>query len=156
MEWRSKRENGNKYAKYAGGAVFAPMIFVIPFPTVIGTPNQEIIQLLNGGNFIKNVLAFFVLLAIYDIVKKRKWRDYLFIGSFVIGYLGVLAMSAFAQSERFHQPVLPFELILAAYGLSVINRKQRKWFQNWMFLLVVIMVASAGIVTGKQIGRAHV
>lgn len=141
LDFRASRANGNKLAKYAGGAVFAPMIFVIPFPTVVGTPGQENQQFINGGNFVKNVLAFFMLLAVYDVIKKRKWRDYLLIGSFVVGYLGVLAMSSFAQSERFHQPVLPFELIIAAYGFSVMTNKLKKWFGNWMILLVVIMVA---------------
>ena len=27
MQWRSRRENGNEFAKYAGAAVFAPLIF---------------------------------------------------------------------------------------------------------------------------------
>ena len=33
MEWRSHRAGGNSFAKYAGAAVFAPLIFTIPFPT---------------------------------------------------------------------------------------------------------------------------
>ena len=32
---------GNAFAKYAGTAVFAPLIFTIPFPTMVNTPYQE-------------------------------------------------------------------------------------------------------------------
>lgn len=141
MEMRTTRENGNKFAKYIGGAVFAPIIFVIPFPTVIETPAQENQKIINGGNYVKNILAFFVLLAIYTVIREKRWRDYLLIGTFTVGYLAVLAMSAFAQSERFHQPVLPFELIMAAYGLSVITNKEKKWYQWWLYLIFAIIVA---------------
>ncbi|MGC3978986.1 MAG: glycosyltransferase family 39 protein [Paludibacteraceae bacterium] len=59
LEWRATRDNGNKFSKLAGGAVFAPMIFVIPFPTVVNTPNQQNQQLINGGNYVKNITGFF-------------------------------------------------------------------------------------------------
>ena len=34
MKWRAERKDGNKFAEYAGAAVFAPLIFTIPFPTL--------------------------------------------------------------------------------------------------------------------------
>lgn len=137
---RATQLNGNKFAKKMGAAVFAPMIFVIPLPTVVETPLQENQKIINGGNFVKNILAFFVIFGLYTLIKNNKWRDYLLIGSFVIGYLLVLAFSAFAQSERFHQPVLPFEMLLAAYGFSLMNKKTRRYFDNWTMLLVVIII----------------
>lgn len=141
MEWRSEREGGNRFAKYAGGAVFAPMIFVIPFPTVVGTPNQENQQIINGGNYVKNIMAFFTLFALFLIIKTRRWREYLLIGSFTIGYLIVLALSAFAQSERFHQPALPFILILSAYGVSQLTNRIKKYYTWWLMLIFVAIVA---------------
>ena len=141
MQMRSTRINGNKFSKYIGGAIFAPMIFVIPFPTIIETPKQENQKIINGGNYIKNIMAFFVIFAVYWVIKEKKWRDYILIGSFTLGYLIVIAMSAFAQSERFHQPVLPFELIMAAYGLSMITNKTKKYFTWWMMLMFVAIVA---------------
>ncbi|MDP4240548.1 MAG: hypothetical protein Q8904_13870 [Bacteroidota bacterium] len=140
MNMRSTEKNGNKFAKYIGGAVFAPMIFVIPFPTIVETPKQENQKIINGGNYVKNILAFFVIFALYWVIKEKKWRDYLLIGSFTIGYLVVIAMSAFAQAERFHQPALPFELILAAFGISLITNKQKKYFSWWMMLIFVAIV----------------
>ena len=60
MQYRATREGGNVFAKYASGAVFAPFIFTIPFPTLVNTEGQENQQMLNGGNFVKNVLSGFV------------------------------------------------------------------------------------------------
>ncbi len=141
MEWRSVRANGNKFSKYATGAIFAPMIFVIPFPTIIETPQQENQKLINGGNYVKNVMAFFTIFALFWIIKNKKWREYVLLGSFTIGYLVIIAMSAFAQSERFHQPALPFELLFAAFGLTLIQKKQQKYFSWYMTLLFIAIVA---------------
>src|ERR1035437_4411548 len=143
MEWRSTRENGNKFAKYATGAIFAPIIFVIPFPTIIETPGQENQKIINGGNYVKNILAFFVIFALIWIVKEGQWREYITMGAFTIGYLLVVANSAFAQSERFHQPALPFLLVFAAFGISKVTNTQKKYFTWYMaFIFVAIAVWS--------------
>ena len=83
LDFRSTRDNGNKFAKYAGAAVFAPMIFVIPFPTVVGTPEQQNQQFINGGNFVKNVLGFFMLIAVYDVIKRRKFVGYVVVSDVI-------------------------------------------------------------------------
>jgi len=140
MDMRATQKNGNKYAKKMGAAVFAPMMFVIPFPTVVETPKQQNQKIINGGNYVKNVLAFFVIFGMFTLIKENRWRDYLLIGSFVVGYLIVLAFSAFAQSERFHQPVLPFEMIFAAYGFSLMTKRNRKIFDRWMLALVLMII----------------
>lgn len=144
MEWRTKREDGNAFAKYAGKTVFAPLIFTIPFPSMVRPfEGQDIQQLLNGGNFVKNILSFFTIFAMVVLLMSGKWRDYLLPLSFLLGYLVVLTMSAFAQSERFHQPVMPFELIYAAYGVSMAVKKPKykRWFSYWSALMFVACVA---------------
>ena len=140
MTMRTTQENGNKYAKKMTGAVFAPMIFVIPFPTIIETPKQENQKIINGGNYVKNVMAIFVLFALLTVIREGRWRDYLLVGSFTIGYLIVLAMSAFAQSERFHQPTLPFEIMLGAFGLSLMTKKTKKYYDRWLILMFLAIV----------------
>ena len=140
MNMRATEGNGNKFAKKLGGAIFAPIILVIPFPTIIDTPKQENQKLINGGNYVKNVLAFFVIFTIFTVIRQDKWREYLLLGSFTIGYSLVLAMSAFAHSERFHQPTLPFELILAAVGISLMTNKTKKYYNWWMIFLFVAIV----------------
>lgn len=153
MKMRATEKNGNKFAKYATGTVFAPIIFVIPFPTLVETPLQQNQKLINGGNFVKNIMAFFTFFALFWVVKNKKWREYLLIGSFTIGYLMVISLSAFGQSERFHLPALPFELILAAYGISQITNKEKKYFNWWMILIFIAIVAWSWI---KLAGRGMV
>ena len=150
MSWRSTVVNGNKFAKYAKGAVFAPIIFVIPFPTIVEVPLQQNQKIINGGNYVKNIMAFFTLFALFWVIKNKKWREYLLIGSFTIGYLIIISFSAFGQSERFHLPVIPFELIMAAFGISLVTNKEKKYFKWWMVVLFIAIVAWSWI---KLAGR---
>lgn len=144
MEWRAKRDNGNAFAKYAGKSVFAPLIFTIPFPSMVRPyDGQDVQQIVNGGNFVKNIMSFFTIFTMIMLLMSGKWRDYLLPLSFMVGYLVVLTMSTFAQSERFHQPVTPFEFMFAAYGLSiaVTKKKYKRWFVYWCLLMFVACIA---------------
>ena len=147
MEWRAERKDKGGYqqafAKYAGASIFAPMIFTLPFPTFAYLEGQEVQQLLNGGNFAKNIISGFTIFALVMLLLSGKWRDHLLPLSFMLGYLVVLTMSAFAQSERFHQPVMPFEFMFAAYGLSiaVTKPKYKRWFMYWCALMFIGAVA---------------
>ena len=144
MEWRGEREHGNSFAKYAGAAVFAPMIFTLPFPTMAQPfEGQDVQQLLHGGNFVKNIMSCFTILALITLLMSGKWREHLLPLSFMLGYLVILAVSVFAQSERFHQPVMPLELMFAAYGLSiaVTKRKYKRWFIYWCVLMFIGVIA---------------
>ena len=71
------------------------------------------------------------------------WRNYLLPLSFMLGYLMVLLMSSFPHSERFHQPAMPFELMFAAYGLSIVmtNKKYQRWFGYWLIAVFAFAVA---------------
>jgi len=143
VEWRAESEGGNKLAKYAGAAVFAPLIVVLPFPTMVD-PHVEAhynFQRLNGGYFIRNFLAFFVLLGLFKDIKSKKWRDYILIYAFTFAYLGIIAFSEFAQSERFHLPALPFLLILGAHGISEFTNKDKKWLNMYVYFLFVVIIA---------------
>lgn len=143
MEWRGQREHGNTFAKYAGATVFAPMIFTLPFPTMVRPfEGQEVQQFLNGGNFVKNIMSAFTILAMVMLLMSGKWREHMLPLSFMLGYLVVLTMSTFAQSERFHQPVMPFEFMFAAYGLSiaVTNKKYKRWFTYWCAFMFVAAI----------------
>lgn len=136
-------KNGNAYAKYAGAAVFAPMIFTIPFPSMVRPfDGQNVHQFNNGGNFVKNIMSGFTIFALVVLIMSGKWRDHLLPLSMMIGYVIVLTFSAFAQSERFHQPAMPFEFMFAAYGLSiaVTKPKYKRWFTYWSVLMFVAAI----------------
>lgn len=144
MDWRSKQDHGNAFAKYAGKSVFAPLIFTIPFPSMARPyDGQDLQQLLNGGNFVKNIMSFFTIVSMFILLISGKWRDHLLPLSFMLGYLVVLTMSEFAQSERFHQPVMPFEFMFAAYGLSIVvtKKKYKRWFTYWCAFMFVACIA---------------
>lgn len=153
MEWRSTRKHGNAFAKYAGSAVFAPMILTIPFPTMVRPfEGQEVQQLNNGGNFIKNIISGFTIFALVMLLLSGGWREHLLPLSFMLGYLVVLVFSTFAQAERFHQPIMPFELMFAAYGLSIAltQKKYKQWYMYWC---VIMFVAAIGWSWFKLAGR---
>lgn len=144
MEWRAERTHGNSFAKYAGAAVFAPLIFSLPFPTLAQPyEGQEVQQLLNGGNFTKNILSGFTIFALVLLLLSGKWREHTLILSFVLGYLVVLVFSSFPHSERFHQPVMAFEMMLVAYGISAasVNKKTKRWTIYWCMFMFVAAVA---------------
>jgi len=157
MEWRATRKdskgNVQQFAKYAGAAVFAPLIFTIPFPTMVETPGQEPQKMLNGGNFCKNITSFFTVMVLFLLLFSGKWRQHILPISLLCGYLVVLVFSNFAQSERFHQPILPLALMFAAYGIYQMqlgvpirkhfgNRKMyRTWFTLWLGIMFIAAIA---------------
>ena len=144
MEWRSRRAGGNSLAKYAGAAVFAPLIFTIPFPTFnMANENQLLQAQLAGGSYIKNVLSYFVILVFLMMLVTGEWRRHVFILAYTVGYHVILVMSEFAQSGRFHMPVMPMMMLFAAYGIQVAktNGKMRKWFPIVLVLEVFICLA---------------
>lgn len=144
MEWRAKRDNANVFSKYAGASVFAPMIFTLPFPSMVKPfEGQDVQQFLNGGNFVKNIISGFTIFALVMLLMSGRWREHLLPLAFMLGYVVVLTMSSFAQSERFHQPVIPFEFMFAAYGLNiaVTKKKYKRWFTYWCGLMLVAAIA---------------
>ncbi len=143
MEWRAVRDNGNQFAKYAGTAVFAPMIFTIPFPTMNEVPAQENQKMIHGGNFVKNILSFFTLASMFILLFSGDWRKYVLPLALLCGYLVVLVFSNFAQSERFHLPIVPFTLMFAAYGISKMNEVWwvKKYYPYWCALMFVAAIA---------------
>lgn len=143
MEWRSRRENGNEFAKYAGAAVFAPMIFTIPFPTLVNTPTQEDQRMIHGGNYVKNITSAFTIFALFSLLFSGEWRKHVLIIAVCCGYLVVIALSEFAHSERFHLPALPFALIFAALGISQLQNKHKKWYNYWLILIFIANIAWA-------------
>ncbi len=142
---------GNQWAKYATGAVMAPMMFVLPFPTMVDVDEQYNQQILSGGNYVRNFFGGFVLLAVFSaIFLKKNWRDLSLIGSFVVAYLGIVSASGFANSERFLLPGLPVLLILAAYGVSLLNAKNYRYIKNWFIIVPVMIIGWAVFKLGSR------
>jgi len=144
MEWRAERKGGNAYAKYASAAIFAPLIFTIPFPTFNAASSEQIIQqILSGGNYIKNILSFFVIYVIIVMLLSGEWRRHVFILAYTLGYLACLVLSSFAHSSRFHMPIWPFLLLFAALGIQMgkTTPRIRRWYPIVLAVEVVACLA---------------
>ena len=134
------RSNTNSLSTYGTTAFFAPFVLLVPFPTLINIPSQQNQMMMNGAYLIKNIIAFFVIIAILTVYKQKKISNHTLIFSFIVSYLVVIVMSKFAISERFHLPALPFLLILAAFGITQINRKNKKYYIPYIILVTFIIV----------------
>ena len=159
--WEDREENvnkkrteqtlrGNQWAKYATGSVMAPMIVVLPFATMVDVDEQYSQQAKSGGNYVRNFMGFFAFLAIYEALRRKEWRNYVLIGSFVAAYLGVVSISGFSNSERFLLPGLPGLIMMWAYGVSSLRKSTYKLLNPWCFIVLVMEIAWAFFKIGSR------
>ena len=142
---------GNKWAQYATGTVMTPMMFVLPFPTMVDVDQQYNQQILHGGNYVRDFLGGFVLIAIFSaLFITKNWRNLSLIGSFVFAYLGVISMSGFSNSERFLLPGLPLLLIMAAYGITQLNAKNYRFIKIWYWIVPLMTLGWAFFKLGSR------
>ena len=147
----AQTEEGIQWAKYATGTVMSPMMLFLPFPTMVDVDQQYNQQILHGGNYVRNFLGGFVLLAIFcALFVTKEWRNLSLIGSFVITYLGVISLSGFSNSERFLLPGLPALLILAAYGVTQLNDKNYRFIKIWYWVVPLMAFAWAFFKLGSR------
>lgn len=134
---------GNSLAKYASAAVFAPLIFTIPFPTMVDVADQDNQRMFMSGCFAKNLISGLVILSLFMLLFSGDWRRHVLPLAVLIGYLVVLVFSQFAHSERFHQPILPLECMLAAFGIIHFPRGKRSWWMLWCATCVLFCIGWA-------------
>lgn len=150
MQFRATRDGGNKLAVMASAPLFVSIILIAPFPSVVFVFEQDLLWMFIGGNTIRNIYAIFVISAIIWIIRKD-FRNSSLMLYFVLGYLLILANSGFAISERFHLPVVPFLLILAAKGMQNGHPGMRRFFPVYL-VLIFLMILGWNYV--KLAGRA--
>ena len=141
---------GNQWAQYATGAVMAPMVVVLPFSTMINVNQQYAQQTKHGGNFVRNFMGFFAILAVYEAFRRKKWRDFVLIGAFTISYLGVVSVSGFSNSERFLLPGLPGLILMWSYGYSSLRETTYKLLTPWCAVVVLMELAWAYFKLGSR------
>lgn len=148
-EQQTKR--GNQWAKYATGTVMAPVIVAMPFSTMVDVADQQNQNVKHGGNFVRNYMAFFVVLALFTMVFRQKnWREHTLLWAYMFSYLGIIAFSGFANSERFLFPGIPPIMIFAAYGISVMNAKSYKLFKFWPIVVFAMEFGWAYFKVGSR------
>ena len=107
-------------------------------------------MMIHGGNFIKNILSGLTIFALFLLLKRGDWRKHVLPMAVMCGYLLVLVFSNFAHSERFHFPVLPLELLFAAYGVTQVTNKHKRIYMIWMVFICIANILWAWI---KLAGR---
>ena len=90
------------------------------------------------------------MLAVYEAIRRKKWRDFSLIGSFVIAYLGVVSLSGFSNSERFLLPGLPCLVMMWAYGITTLRPQTIKWVPYWSFVVLLMEVGWAYFKLGSR------
>ncbi len=141
---------GNQWAQYATGAVMAPMVFVLPFSTMVNVSQQYAQQAKHAGNYVRNFMGFFVLLALFEMIQRKRWRDFALPVSFVVAYLGVVSMSGFSSSERFLLPGMPMLIILWTYGITTLRKQTFKYLPYWYVVVVLMEVGWAYFKLGSR------
>lgn len=131
---------GLKYAEYASGKYLAPGFFTLPLTNLVEAANENQ-KMMNGTFFVKNYLAFFALWCIVVAFREKKWRNFGLIGSFAIIYALCIAFSFAFNSERYHLPVMPCLIIMAAFAMMHFRKKDFAVFYAYSGLLVIAIVA---------------
>lgn len=141
IERNRARAKTSSIARYATATVMAPLIFTVPFPSLVYTSfEQEQSMQRSGANYVKNILSFFVILIMFVLLLSGEWRQHVFIIALMIGYLVVLVFSSFSHSGRFHLPAELFEIVFAAYGISLLNNPKYKRWLNYAFIGEFIII----------------
>lgn len=140
MESMTSSEHSNSLAKYGSAVIFLPISIAAPFPTLVNIPSQQNTMMINGNMFTRNIYAFFIIIALLTMYRQKIFRSHLLVLALPASYLVVLANSGFALSERFHLPLLPFLIILAAFGITQINSKNIKWYVPYVIIIAALIL----------------
>ena len=95
----------------------------------------------NGSIYVKSFLGFFAMLSIVIAFRQKKWRDFSLIGAYELAYLGIVMSTFTANSERYHEPAIPLILVMAAYAMTHLRRRDMKYFYAYCVVLLVAIFA---------------
>jgi hypothetical protein len=130
---------GMKHGELAQSWILAPGAFVLPLaPMVEEAPDHN--KMIHGSTYVKNFLAFFAMLAIVIAFRQKKWRDFSLIGAYELSYMAIIMFSFAANSERYHEPAVPLIVLMSAYAMTHLRRKDLKLFYVYCVVLFVALV----------------
>jgi len=127
-------QRGNVFATKAKRAVFAPLGFIGPLPTLVDTGQKNIIMLA-GAMFFRNIFAFFVFISLYYMVKRKQWRHHIFFITVFFSWLFILSNSGYALQDRFHLVFVPIIILFSGYGISLAEKKSIANFRLYLMFL---------------------
>ena len=141
LNYQSERYEalGMKHGELAQSWLLAPGAFVLPLaPMVEESPDHN--KMIHGSTYVTNFIAFFAMLAFVIAFRQKKWRDFSLIGTYELSYLAIIMFSFVANSERYHEPAVPLIMLMAAYAMTHLRRKELKIFYVYCGLLFVALV----------------
>jgi type III secretory pathway component EscR len=142
LTYQSERYDslGMKHSELAQSWILAPGAFVLPLsPMVEESPDHN--KMIHGSTYVKNFLAFFAMLTIVIAFRQKKWRDFSLIGAYELSYLALIMFSFAANSERYHEPAIPLIILMAAYAMTHLRRKDLKIFYIYCVILFIALIA---------------
>lgn len=129
---------GLEYHELAQSKYLYVGAFVLPLSPMVKNATRHN-KRLNGSLFVKNFMAFFAMLAIVIAFRRKKWRDFALIGAYELAYLGIVMSTFTANSERYHEPAIPLLLVMAAYAMTHLRRKDMKLFYIYCGVLFIAL-----------------
>jgi 4-amino-4-deoxy-L-arabinose transferase-like glycosyltransferase len=126
-------------------ALVAPLLMagaiITPFPSLLDFEGRQLkIYSHYQNEIIRNVMYFFVFLGLIRAVRYR-YKKTIFIASFAIFYIMVLAASGISFQDRFQVLALPFLIVFMADGVAAeYPKKQKHWKMYLMFIFTAIIM----------------
>ena len=130
---------GLKHSELAQSWIMAPGAFVLPLAPMVEEASEHN-KMIHGSTFVTNFIAFFAMLAILITFRQKKWRDFSLVGAYELSYLALIMFSFAANSERYHEPAVPLIMLMAAYAMTHLRRKDLKIFYVYCGVLFVALV----------------
>jgi len=130
---------GMKHSELAHSKYLFPGAFVLPLaPMVEKSPDHN--KMINGSTYVKNFLGFFAMLSIIVAFRQKKWRDFSLIGAYELSYLGIIMFSFAANMERYHEAAIPLIVVMSAYAMTHLRRKDLKLLYVYCVVLFVALL----------------
>lgn len=130
---------GMQHSELAKSWILAPGAFVLPLSPMVEEASDHN-KMIHGSTFVTNFIAFFAMLAIVIAIRQKKWRDFSLVGAYELSYLALIMFSFAANSERYHEPAMPLIMLMAAYAMTHLRRKDLKIFYVYCGVLFVALV----------------
>jgi hypothetical protein len=128
-----------KYLTGSNTQVFLALIG--PFPTLIRykMERESVINLYAqiADAFIKSFLFFFF---IFSLINLKILKSNIFISSFLIANLLVIAIGGVALLYRMFLPILPFYIYFSVLGMQNLNKKKTYFFILYTFLILMLYI----------------
>jgi len=78
-------------------------------------------------------------LSIVVAFRQKRWRNFSLVWAYELSYLAIIMFTFTSNSERYHEPAIPLLIVMAAYAMTRLRRKELKLFYVYCGLLFVAL-----------------